>query len=47
LNSFMLFGFPFSFYMAAQGTLFIYLGLIWYYNRRMRQLETKYGITDE
>ena len=47
LNSFMLFGFPFSFYMAAQGTLFIYLGLIWYYNRRMRQLETTYGITDE
>lgn len=46
LNEFTLFGFPLGFYMAAQGTLVIYLFLIWIYNRRMRQLEEKFGIDD-
>ncbi|HQY63137.1 MAG TPA: DUF4212 domain-containing protein [Polyangiaceae bacterium] len=47
LNEFSLFGFPLGFYMAAQGTLVIYLFLIWIYNRRMRQLEERFGINDE
>jgi putative solute:sodium symporter small subunit len=47
LNDFSLFGFPLGFYMAAQGTLVIYLFLIWIYNRRMRQLEKRFGIDDE
>jgi putative solute:sodium symporter small subunit len=47
LNRFSLFGFPLGFYMAAQGSLLIYLGLIWFYNRRMQQLETELGIDDE
>jgi len=47
LNEFSLFGFPLGFYMAAQGTLVIYLFLIWIYNRRMRQLEEEFGIDDE
>lgn len=46
LNEFSLLGFPLGFYMAAQGTLVIYLALIWIYNRRMRQLEEKYGIDE-
>ena len=47
LNAFSLFGFPLGFYMAAQGSLVIYLVIIWYYNRRMRQLEKEFGIDDE
>ena len=47
LNAFSLFGFPLGFYMAAQGSLVIYLAIIWYYNRRMRQLEAEFGIDDE
>lgn len=47
LNEFSLFGFPLGFYMAAQGTLLIYLLLIWYYNWRMRRLEETFGIDDE
>ncbi len=47
LNAFSLFGFPLGFYMAAQGSLVIYLATIWYYNRRMRQLEAEFGIDDE
>lgn len=47
LNEFSLFGFPLGFYMAAQGTLVIYLFLISIYNRRMRKLEERFGIEDE
>jgi putative solute:sodium symporter small subunit len=47
LNEISIFGFPLGFYMAAQGTLIIYLVLIWYYNRRMRRLEEEFGIDDE
>ena len=46
LNKVSFLGFPFGFYMAAQGSLFIYLALIWYYNRRMRQLDAEYGINE-
>ena len=47
-NTQMLFlGFPLGFYMAAQGSLFIYLALIWFYNRRMRKLDSDLGIDDE
>lgn len=47
LNEISIFGFPLGFYMAAQGTLIIYLLLIWYYNWRMRRLEEEFGIDDE
>jgi putative solute:sodium symporter small subunit len=46
LNGVSVFGFPLGFYMAAQGSLFIYLALIWYYNRRMRQIEAEFGIDE-
>ena len=47
LNEFSFFGFPMGFYMAAQGSLVIYLAMIWYYNRSMRRLEEEFGIDDE
>lgn len=47
LNDWQILGFPLGFYMAAQGSLFIFLLLIWFYNRRMRQLDAEYGIDDE
>ena len=47
LNSSSFFGFPLGFYMAAQGSLIIYLALIWFYNRQMRKLDTELGIDDE
>ena len=46
-NSSSLFGFPLGFYMAAQGSLFIFLGLIWFYNRKMRKVDGELGIADE
>jgi len=46
LNQVTVFGFPLGFYMAAQGELLIYLLIIWYYNRRMNQLDAEYAIMD-
>ena len=47
LNQWQILGFPLGFYMAAQGSLFIFLLLIWFYNYRMRQLDAEFGIDDE
>jgi putative solute:sodium symporter small subunit len=38
------FGWPLSFYMAAQGSLIIYLIIIWYYARKMRKLDEEYDV---
>ena len=47
LNQWQFLSFPLGFYMAAQGSLLLYLLLIWIYNRRMRKLDAEYGIDDE
>jgi putative solute:sodium symporter small subunit len=40
------FGWPLSFYMAAQGSLIIYVLIIWYYARRMGQLDRIYDVAE-
>lgn len=40
------FGWPLSFYMAAQGSLIVYVVLIWYYARYMRRLDLEYGVDE-
>jgi putative solute:sodium symporter small subunit len=40
------FGWPLSFYMAAQGSLVIYVVIIWYYARAMRKLDLEYGVDE-
>jgi putative solute:sodium symporter small subunit len=42
--NFNFFGWPFSFYMAAQGSLIIYVVIIWYYARYMNRLDRAYGV---
>ena len=46
LNTLTFFDFPLGFYMGAQGTLFIYLLIVWFYNRSMRRLEAEFGIDE-
>jgi putative solute:sodium symporter small subunit len=41
LNNLKLFGWPLSYYMAAQGLALVYLGLIVIYNRRVFQMEAQ------
>ena len=42
--SFNFFGWPFAFYMAAQGSLIIYVIIIWYYARYMNNLDRVYDV---
>lgn len=35
---------PLGFYMSAQGSLIIYLAIIWYYSRYMNNLDKEYGV---
>jgi len=41
-----IFGWPLSFYMAAQGSLIIYVVIIWYYARAMGKLDDEYGVAE-
>lgn len=47
LQSPIMLGFPFSFFMAAQGALLIYLLLVGYYAWRMGKLDAKYGMGED
>ncbi len=42
LSRFTLFGWPFSYYMVAQGTTLIYVLVVGLYAWRMRQLDGRY-----
>jgi putative solute:sodium symporter small subunit len=44
LNGIVIMGFPFAFFMGAQGSLIIYVLIIWFYARRMNQLDQEYGV---
>ena len=46
LSSFIFFGWPFSFWVAAQGALIVYCVLIWYYARTMNRLDHEYGVDE-
>ncbi len=45
--SFSFFGWPFSFWMGAQGALVIYVLIIWYYARYMNKLDQEFGVDEE
>ena len=45
--SFTFFGWPFSFYMAAQGPLIIYVLIIFFYARYMSRLDREFGVEEE
>jgi putative solute:sodium symporter small subunit len=37
---------PLGFYMSAQGSLIIYVVIIWYYARYMNNLDNEYGVQE-
>jgi putative solute:sodium symporter small subunit len=46
LNSINFFGWPFGFYMAAQGSLIIYVLIIWFYAKKMNAMDDEYGVAE-
>ena len=47
LNSISFLGFPLGFYMSAQGSLIIYVVIIWIYARYMNRLDVEYNVHEE
>ena len=47
LNEFTFLGFPFAFYMGAQGALAIYVVLIVFYAWYMNRLDREFGVAEE
>jgi putative solute:sodium symporter small subunit len=45
--NFNFFGWPFSFYMAAQGSLIVYVVIIGFYARYMSRLDREFGVEEE
>lgn len=37
---------PLGFYMSAQGSLIIYVAIIWYYAHFMNKLDNEYGVQE-
>ena len=44
--SFNFFGWPFTFWMGAQGSLIVYVVLIWYYARTLNKMDNEYGVDE-
>jgi len=46
LNSITFLGWPLGFYMSAQGSLIVYVILIWIYARYMNNLDKEYDVDE-
>jgi putative solute:sodium symporter small subunit len=45
--NFSFFGWPFSFWVGAQGALIVYVGIIWFYAWYMGKLDLEHGVAEE
>jgi putative solute:sodium symporter small subunit len=45
LNQIVIAGFPLGYYMGSQGSLIVFVILIFYYASRMNKLDEQYGLT--
>ena len=46
LDQFMLAGYPLGFWFAQQGSIYVFVVLIFYYSHAMRRLERKFDLED-
>ena len=47
LNNIVIFGFPLGYYMGAQGSLIIFVILIFWYAFKMNAADKEYGVEEE
>jgi putative solute:sodium symporter small subunit len=47
LNAIRILGFPLGFYMAAQGSLIIFVVMLFWFARRQDGIDEKYGVAEE
>ena len=43
---FNFFGWPFAFWVGAQGSLIVYVLIIWYYARSMNRIDKEFGVAE-
>ncbi|SIN59688.1 putative solute:sodium symporter small subunit [Parasphingorhabdus marina DSM 22363] len=46
LDQFSLGGYPLGFWFAQQGSIYVFIGLIFYYTWKMKRIERKYDLDD-
>lgn len=47
LNQFRIGGYKVGFWFAQQGSIFVFVGLIFYYARKMGQLDREFGVEED
>jgi putative solute:sodium symporter small subunit len=47
LNGFSIIGFPFGFYMAAQGSLIAFVVLLFWFAKRQDQIDRQHGVAED
>ncbi|MBF7071961.1 DUF4212 domain-containing protein [Glaciecola sp. MH2013] len=47
LNQVQFFGFKLGFWFAQQGSIYVFVGLIFFYVKKMNDLDKKYGVDEE
>ena len=46
LNNISFFGFKLGFWFAQQGSIYVFVALIFVYSRKMKQIDRKFGVED-
>ena len=47
LNQIPFFGFKFGFWWAQQGSIYVFIGLIFFYTYKMKKIDRQFGVSDE
>lgn len=47
LNRYVIFGFPLGFYMAAQGSLIIFVVMLFWFARRQNAIDAEFGVSED
>ena len=47
LNQITFFGFKFGFWWAQQGSIYVFIGLVFYYTYKMKKIDRQFGDSDD
>ena len=47
LNQISFFGFKLGFWWAQQGSIYVVIGLIFYYTHKMKKIDRQFGVSDD
>ena len=47
LNSIKLGGYPLGFWFAQQGSIYVFIALIFYYAKKMGEIDRKFGVAED